>query len=129
MEALTWTLRTAGGFALSAPFINSVLLLTLMCRDYLFLTPRALWHRVLHGARGLRPWTVPAPDTLPAIVVVIPSMMRADDELYGMFGTVDSVVHNGYPSALYVILTVDGMADHPARYQRLCDWVEQRSFG
>jgi cellulose synthase/poly-beta-1,6-N-acetylglucosamine synthase-like glycosyltransferase len=129
MEALIWTLRTAGGFALSAPFIHSVLLLALMCWDFLFLTPRALWLRVLHGARGVRPWTPPAADTLPAIVVVIPSMMRADDELYGMFSTVESVVHNGYPSTLYVVLTIDGMADHPERCQRLRDWAGQRSFG
>ena len=128
MEALIWTLRTAGGFALSAPIINSVLLLMLMCWDYALLAPRALWLRVLHGARGLRPWTVPPPNTLPAIVVVIPSLMRADDELFGMFSTVESVVHNGYPSTLYVVLSIDGMADHPERCERLRRWVEQRAF-
>jgi hypothetical protein len=124
MDAVLWSFKTLTGFSLSAPLVLSLLILLLLCWDYVLLVPRALWRRAWTGGpprRGL-----PA-GAAPSALVVIPSLLRKRDELTSMLATIDSVATNGYPGELLVVVSIDGTDDAPALYAELCEWAARRA--
>lgn len=59
----------------------------------------------------------------PSALVIIPSLLRNEED-YGSFLTaIDSVCSNGYPGQMVVICSVDGSSADSALYQKLADWI------
>jgi len=129
MEALLWTVRTAAGVSISLPIMLSLIMVCVMCWEYFFLLPRAFYRRArFHHEPG---WLerIRVPDVpLPAIVVVIPTMLRKRDELTSLFSTIGSVAHNGYPSSLYIVVSIDGTAAFPALVEELHAWQAKQRW-
>ncbi|HKO90419.1 MAG TPA: glycosyltransferase, partial [Polyangiaceae bacterium] len=61
-------------------------------------------------------------------LVVIPSLLRIEEELRSMQSTVESVASNGYPGRLLIVLSIDGTAAAPNLYEELRSWAEGRSY-
>jgi hypothetical protein len=119
MEVLLWKLSALNGESLSAPLIHSLALLSILCWDYWFLLLVFLWRQARHGGRAAT-----FSGTLPSALVVIPSLLRKRAELTSMISTVRSVAHNGYPSQLLVVVSIDGSDEQPALYQELFTWAK-----
>jgi hypothetical protein len=73
------------------------------------------------GERKLAPGVKPL-----STLVVIPSLLRVQDELTSMLSTVESVAGNGYPGPLLIVLSIDGTAAAPHLYEKLSSWGESR---
>lgn len=125
MEALAWRLRTLSGFTSSVPIIESLLILLVLCWDYLFLLPRHLWRRTVAAPASRLP--ADPSDVLPALVV-IPSLLRSRDELTSMMATVTSVATNGYRGRLYIVVSIDGYSAAPGLYAELQSWAARQSW-
>ena len=119
MEVLLWKLSALSAESLTAPLIHSLALLSVLCWDYWFLLLVFLYRRVLNHD-GLASYPHPLPNAL----LVIPSLLRTRAELTSMISTVRSVAHNGYPSELLVVVSIDGTDDQPSLYSELCDWAD-----
>jgi hypothetical protein len=122
MESVIWNLRTASPFSISAPLAFSVLVLMLLCWDYLLLPPYYLLSRILRGlGLGARAGAEPPL----AALVVIPTMLRRPDELESLESTIRSVANNGYPGELFVVVTIDGFSASPSLYDELQTWADR----
>jgi hypothetical protein len=126
METVVWSLRTLSGFTLSAPLVQSLFILLLLCWDYLLLLPWTLAARAARGGPARSPLTA---GTAPSALVVIPSLLRKRDELDSMLATIDSVAGNGYPGDLFIVVSIDGTDDAPVLYRELVAWADGRARG
>ena len=123
MESVLWNLQTANGFTTLAPML-AVLFFTLTAFwDYPIVLVYALVFRALGRSRRFPPYAK-ALSTL----VVIPSLLRKEDELTSMLSTIDSVATNGYPGSLLIVVSIDGTKDAPHLYERLRDFCRNTSY-
>jgi hypothetical protein len=122
MDSVIWNLRTLNGFTIAAP-IGAILFFTLcLFWDYPLLLIYSLAARVVRGKERR-----PDPKARPlSALVVIPSLLRIEDELTSMLSTVESVANNGYPGPLLIVLSIDGTSDAPRLYERLQHWGKDR---
>lgn len=126
MEGFLWSLRTADAFALAWPiFLSTTICLFLAQTDFLLLMTR--WFA--RGALGRSDGFLPRPrGERPTALVVIPSLLRGDDDFSAITTTVQSCAENGYPSDLVIIASVDGRTEIPELYRRLCEWVDAQIY-
>jgi cellulose synthase/poly-beta-1,6-N-acetylglucosamine synthase-like glycosyltransferase len=123
MESVLWNLRTLNGFSTLAPML-AVLLFTLTAFwDYPLLLVYSLVFRALGRERRFPPYAKPL-----STLVVIPSLLRKEDELTSMLSTIDSVAGNGYPGKLLIVVSIDGTKDAPELYERLRDFCRHSSY-
>jgi hypothetical protein len=123
MESVLWNLRTLHGFSTLAPML-AVLFFTLTAFwDYPLLLIYSLVFRALGRARRFPAYAKPL-----SALVVIPSLLRKEDELISMLSTIESVATNGYPGKLLIVLSIDGTKDAPELYQRLRDFCRGASY-
>jgi cellulose synthase/poly-beta-1,6-N-acetylglucosamine synthase-like glycosyltransferase len=117
MESVLWNLRTTSGFAALAPML-AVLFFTLTAFwDYPLLLIYSLAFRALGRKRRFPAYAKPL-----SALVVIPSLLRKEDELTSMLSTIQSVATNGYPGRLLIVVSIDGTKDAPQLYERLRDF-------
>jgi len=81
MESVFWNLRTLSGFTVFAPMLAVLLFTLLMFWDY----PLMLLYLLASRAFGIRRQD---PARALSTVVVIPSLLRVEDELRSMQSTV-----------------------------------------
>jgi hypothetical protein len=130
MDALVWALRTRDPFSIASPVLLSLaaafllaqsdfvgLLLRYFARIVVFGKPDA-FERRQSGESGERPTGV----------VIIPSLLRNEEDLNAITTTVESCGTNGYPSELVIIASVDGRTEKPALYARLLAWIAAQSY-
>jgi cellulose synthase/poly-beta-1,6-N-acetylglucosamine synthase-like glycosyltransferase len=114
MDSVIWNFRTLSGFSIAAP-IAAVLLATLtVFWDYPLLLLYSLCARALSWRRRRDPDAKPL-----STLVVIPSLLRVEDELTSMLSTIESVASNGYPGPLLIVVSIDGTEAAPELYERL----------
>jgi cellulose synthase/poly-beta-1,6-N-acetylglucosamine synthase-like glycosyltransferase len=123
MESVLWNLRTLNGFSTLAPML-AVLFFTLAAFwDYPLLLIYSLVFRALGRKRRFPAYAKPL-----SALVVIPSLLRKQDELTSMLSTIESVATNGYPGRLLIVVSIDGTKDAPQLYERLRDFCRSSSY-
>lgn len=126
MESLIWGMRTLDSVVLATPvLLNLILCLAITQIDYVFLMARALVATVIGRADSFRPL---GRGERPSGVVVIPSLLRNEEDLNAITTTIVSASTNGYPSELHIIASVDGRTEFPALYARLERWIAEQSY-
>lgn len=105
----------------STPFGGFAALFVVLFFDYLILFPRYWLLRVLHGPAGTKRHA-----SLPSGLLIIPSLLRARDELDAIKATIESVTTNDYPSDLIVIASIDGYLEAEPLYRELETWVQEK---
>ena len=121
MESVFWNLRTLNGFSVFAPLLAVLLFTLLVFWDY----PLLLLYLLASRAFGERRRE---PGKALSALVVIPSLLRVEEELRSMQSTVESVASNGYPGHLLIVLSIDGTSAAPALYAQLKAWGESRRW-
>jgi cellulose synthase/poly-beta-1,6-N-acetylglucosamine synthase-like glycosyltransferase len=121
MESVIWNLRTLNGFSIFAPIAVVLVFTLLVFWDY----PLLLLYLLV--SQAFRP-RQPAPARALSTLVVIPSLLRIEEELRSMQSTVESVASNGYPGRLLIVLSIDGIAAAPKLYEELQSWAEGCSY-
>jgi cellulose synthase/poly-beta-1,6-N-acetylglucosamine synthase-like glycosyltransferase len=124
MEAILWNLRVGERFSLGATFLLVLFYTFLMAWDYPILLPYLLLRRNVLGARRREDHSRP----LPAVLTVIPSLLRKRDELTSMMSTIESIANNGYPGPLAIVVSIDGTADAPALNRELLAWAARQRW-
>lgn len=124
MESVLWNLRTMSGFSTAVPVLLVLLLTLTVFWDYPILLVYALAARAAGRARKPPSYARPL-----SMLVVIPSLLRKEDELTSMLSTIESVATNGYPGRLVIVMSIDGTKDAPHLYERLRDFCRSRSYG
>jgi cellulose synthase/poly-beta-1,6-N-acetylglucosamine synthase-like glycosyltransferase len=123
MESVFWNLRTLSGFSTLAPMLVVLFLTLTAFWDYPIMLLYALTFRALGRKRRFPAYAKPLP-----MLVVIPSLLRKEDELTSMLSTVQSVANNGYPGQLLIVVSIDGTKDAPHLYERLRDFCRYSEF-
>jgi hypothetical protein len=98
----------------------SILVLLILCWDYALLPFYYVGQHLFRLASGSFNSDEEAP--LPALVI-IPTMLRRTDELESLKSTIESVLTNGYPGELFVVVSIDGFSSSLELYRELHDWV------
>jgi cellulose synthase/poly-beta-1,6-N-acetylglucosamine synthase-like glycosyltransferase len=126
MESLVWGFRTLDPLLLATPvLLNLMLLLGLTQFDFILLLAASLFRT----AFGIRESFAPlGPGERPTGLVIIPSLLRNEEDLRAITVTVESAATNGYPSELFVVASVDGRTELPALYAELLAWVRARNY-
>lgn len=121
MEALFWQLKTLDPLLVATPvLLNLVLCLALTQSDYLFLLTYAFYRTAFARPASFRPL---GRGERPTGLVIIPSLLRNQEDLDAITTTVQSAATNGYPSELVIIASVDGKTEHPELYAALRAWI------
>ncbi len=125
MESLAWSMSTLDVFRTVVPFffLHVFLTFSLERPDYLSLLAGWLWKRAV-GSTKASEQGGPCPTGL----VIIPSLLRDDDDFKAITTTIASCATNQYPNALMIVAAVDGRMDHPKLYAALRAWVAEQSF-
>jgi hypothetical protein len=127
MESLHWALQTHGGFAVAGPLLLSLAVGFIIAQsDFLLLLLRhftnlTIWGRPDRCPPGQGGWR-------PSGLVIIPSLLRNDDDLDAITTTVASCATNEYPGKLVIIASVDGRTEKPALFRRLNEWVSAQDY-
>lgn len=119
---MLWGLRTFDAFSFAWPvFLNLAICLGFAQIDFVLLIGATL----LRGAFGRGDAFRPAgAGERPTGLVVIPSLLRGDDDFNAIVTTVESCATNGYPSQLVIVASVDGRTELPKLYAKLLAWVK-----
>ncbi len=122
MDALLWSIGRADGIeilgTLWKPFLIGMILYQ---SSYL-----GVWLAALaRTARLTPPFGGFAPAQAPAILVVIPSLLRGRDDLADLHAAAASVVDNHYPGPVVLCLSIDGSDDHDRLVRELERWARQ----
>jgi cellulose synthase/poly-beta-1,6-N-acetylglucosamine synthase-like glycosyltransferase len=126
MESLAWGFRTLDPLLLATPvLLNLTLLLTLTQFDFVLLLGRRLIRTAFGIPESFRPR---GPGERPTALVIIPSLLRNEDDLRAITTTVESAATNGYPSELFVVASVDGRTEAPELHARLLAWAATRQY-
>ncbi|MBS2016388.1 MAG: hypothetical protein JST00_26120 [Deltaproteobacteria bacterium] len=107
--------------SIAAPLVATLGLMLLLCPDYLLMLGVKLW-RGTTGRAPSRDDDAPTPPTL----VVVPSLLRERGELTSMLATITSIVQNGYPGDLTLVVSIDGTSDAPLLYAELRRWAARQ---
>jgi cellulose synthase/poly-beta-1,6-N-acetylglucosamine synthase-like glycosyltransferase len=117
---MLWTLRDLLNLYVATPPAAFAFAFGLQFFDYFFTVPRHFLHRALYGPpRALG-------EEMPSGLVVVPTLLRGEDELAAIEATLDNVVANHYPGDLVVVASIDGTDDAPALYASLRAWVGRK---
>jgi hypothetical protein len=121
MQELLWFLRVHSGFELAAPYALPVLVgFALYQIHYIVLLVQALYRLVRHG-RMAPP--VPA-GRRPSAALVMPTLLRSDDELAGLKKAITSAATNGYPGELIIVAAIDDGVSKADLFADLVAWTK-----
>lgn len=117
---MSWILRDLLRLHAATPIGSFAFAFCLMFFDYFLSFPSYFLSRALFGPPR------PRPARLPSGLLVIPSLLRGRDELESIESTLESVLRNGYPGDMVVVVSIDGYDEAPALYSELRAWVGSR---
>lgn len=126
MESLVWSFRTRDAFSLAWPVVLGLFVCLMFAQaDMLLLLGR----RFIRLARGKDDvFVAKGSGERPTGLVVIPSLLRNDEDLNAFTTTIESCGNNGYPSELVIIAAVDGITEQPKLVERLETWVAGQKY-
>lgn len=126
MEGFAWSLRTLDVFRAVVPFffLHVFLTFSLERPDYLSLLAGWFWKR----AMGRDALPASGTEECPTGLVIIPSLLRDDDDFKAITTTIASCAMNDYPNELMIVAAVDGRTEHPRLFSALTAWVAKQSF-
>lgn len=117
---MTWIFRDILNLFIDTPIGNLAFAFCLMFFDYFYSLPRYFLLRAIKGPPQS------SPERLPSGLLVIPSLMRGDEELDAIKATIDNVIVNGYPGKMIIIASIDGYDEAPSVYASLCAWIAEK---
>ncbi|MFM2152805.1 MAG: hypothetical protein RL199_1240, partial [Pseudomonadota bacterium] len=104
MTSLAWRLITTDPVVWAVMLVKVLAVMLFMCWDH----PLLLYWRAFQRLLG-KSHEVPK-GVAHSLLVVVPSLLRKRDELTSMMSTVRSILTNGYPGPLTLVVTIDGCA-------------------
>jgi cellulose synthase/poly-beta-1,6-N-acetylglucosamine synthase-like glycosyltransferase len=121
MDVMIWSLRTRDAFTFASPLFGLLLLFFFFAyADFLMLSVAWLWNRV----RGkVDPFEPMQRGERPSALVIIPSLLRNDEDFTAITTTVESCAMNDYPGDLLIIASVDGRNEKPVLLAALEKWA------
>jgi cellulose synthase/poly-beta-1,6-N-acetylglucosamine synthase-like glycosyltransferase len=123
MNELFWYLKVSTPAEhLSAAAVTFFMGFLLYQCDYVLIFGRYLLMIVKHGSS--EPTRKPEP--LPPALVVLPTLLRDEDELTGLLGALESAATNDYTGTIYIVAAIDDGAHSGDLFTRLEAWT--RSF-
>ena len=111
-----WLLGDLQTFFIATPVGSIAFLIFTLFGDQLALLPYAYLKKAIYGPPQ------PSIEELPSGMLVIPSLLRAADEMEAIKQTVANVVQNAYPGKMLVVTSIDGTDDAPKLYAELSAW-------
>jgi cellulose synthase/poly-beta-1,6-N-acetylglucosamine synthase-like glycosyltransferase len=125
MNGLIWLLKTQDAFSMSFNFII-IFLVGYICfeSDFAFLVMAWFWRLAFGKIDPFVSGSKYCPDGL----VIIPTLLRNDEDYDGLILAIDSCANNEYPSQLVIIASIDGNAEHPELYEQLINWRKTKSY-
>lgn len=125
MDTLLWNIANAEGIevlgALWRPFLISMLLY--------FSGYFAVWFQTLARVARLRTFRPLAGAEIVDALVVIPTLMKSKGDLADLQDAAGTVVGNGYPGRVVLVMSIDGASDAPALVDELETWATSVSQG
>jgi hypothetical protein len=126
MNGLIWAFKNADTFVLfSTMAISFFAGIVLFNVDYFILLTTNL---IKFVRRGNIPFEPGKPGSCLPGLLIIPSLLRDQDDLKEIIATVESCGNNGYPNDLFVVVSVDGSNESPENYQVLGEWMRKQNF-
>ncbi len=118
---MRWLLGDLQTLFIATPAGAVALLVVMLFGDQLvFLLPAKLLGSAFMRTAG------PSKERLPAGLLIIPSLLRAVDELEAIKATVSNVLENDYPGKMLIVMSIDGTHDAPTLYADLELWFASR---
>ncbi|HVH40992.1 MAG TPA: hypothetical protein VM925_01575, partial [Labilithrix sp.] len=126
MQSLLWAFRTHDSFTLAWPIFLSLAVCLLIGQTDLLLLLGAWFAKLTLNKHDS--FRRAGKDERPTGLVIIPSLLRNEEDLNAFTTTVESCGTNGYPSELVILACVDGITEQPKLVARLEAWVAAQSY-
>jgi hypothetical protein len=124
LEQIVFQLRTHTEATGWSPALRAALI----CGALYQIDLALLFARWLLQKLGIVPVFTPLPAAdCKSAMLVMPTLLRQQDELEGLMQAAQSAATNGYPGPLCVVMCIDGCAEKPELYARLQAWAEQQN--
>lgn len=121
MNELLWSLRIRDSVEILGPFVWPVLVaMGLYQVHYIVLLFQCLVRLARYGTKA----PPVKPGARPAAVLVMPTLLRNEDELDGLQKAITSAATNGYPGELTIIAAIDDGRGKPKIYAALEAWAK-----
>lgn len=125
MDTILWSIANAQGVdvldALWRPFLISMVLY--------FSGYFAVWFQTLARIARLRTFRPLSAEESVDALVVIPTLMKTSADLADLKDAAGTVVSNGYPGKVVLVMAIDGANDAPALVDELETWATAASRG
>lgn len=121
MNELFWYLRVHSSFEVFSPYVLPVLVaFGLYQIHYIVVLTQCLVRLVRYGTKA----PPVKPGARPAAVLVMPTLLRNEDELDGLQKAITSAATNEYPGELTIIAAIDDGRGKPKIYAALEAWAK-----
>jgi hypothetical protein len=126
MENIIFSLKTQSGFELTHILIVGFLFIFAVYHTYFILLPIYNWIKIIifgrnddfvHGAKPC-----------PTGIVIIPSLLRNENDFQAIIIAAESCAKNQYPNKLIIIASVDGRKEQPTLYNKLIEWSKKQIY-
>lgn len=126
IENLVWGLTIVAPISILVPLVSRLFVGFLIYQfDYIFQVARVLWGHV----RGRSDDFVPrGPGERPPILIVLPTLLRNEEELESLQLSIVSAAQNGYPGRTVIVGGIDDRTGAPRLYERLERWAAETPF-
>jgi len=120
MQELIWYLRAHSPVELASPYVWPFLFgFVLYQIHYVAVLIQCLYRVVRYGVDAPQP----KPGRRPAAVLLMPTLLRNEDELAGLRKAITSAATNGYPGELTIVAAIDDGRSKPALFAALQAWA------
>lgn len=127
MELFLWSLNARDAFSYAWPVL--ALLLAFFAFSYIDfpILLVSYFFRMALGHRLPKPLTLDAGNA-PHALIIIPSLLRNDDDFGAIVLTVESCARNRYPGPLLVVASVDGANESAAMVTKLREYFRAQNY-
>jgi len=123
MEQLIWFFKTESTFTIFYPIIFGFVFGFLAYNlDIIILLFTRACKGIVRGDGSFNKFT-PGEKERPSALVIIPSLLRDEDDYNSFLTAIKSITQNGYPGQITVIASVDGSNEDPKLYKDLSEWI------
>jgi len=124
MDTILWRLHDSMHLAWVVIFAL-VVSLCLLNVHYIPVVFRTAFRRLVSGNSSHTPKNM---GNCPTGLVIIPSLLRNEEDYTAIIATVESCASNQYPNDLYIIVSIDGKNENQKLFAQLANWLDSRSY-
>jgi cellulose synthase/poly-beta-1,6-N-acetylglucosamine synthase-like glycosyltransferase len=124
MDGILWGIRAGDSFTVVWAMLIVIMVQYLQYNVDLILLFFRKWVKILLDRED----TYQLPEAAPHGLIIIPSLLRNEEDYTSIISSIESCATNQYPGKLLLVTSIDGRHENPKLFQQLVDWVATKNY-